>query len=355
MPLRQLDQRLKRRWAIRTADLVLVVASALTTASLALVVEDLLPKSEPDALFDWKRGVGLALAVSSVLGSLSWRARARRANGTLFYVQMLDENMADQRLDALDKAAKKRLSRRSITRWLDLEGCMSDGVIDVVEPCQEAGYALEELVNNDRDDTANTVAPNALWPMAVALGMHLPADSQLKVTELPIGKGRDQEFQLKGDAKIADLFVHNQELDEPTGYRVGIWLAFTPARKDFSVDGFRQFGVRTAYTVTEDGVDPADGIDRRFGDEELPRTAAGITEKLLEIKEKHQDTEVVVVAMISKAVAIAVGWQLAQREKASLRNTHLMHFDWIRETYVPMRVRRSQPTTSPVVEGSVRS
>lgn len=354
MPLRQLGRGLKRSWATRLADLLLVLASALTTASLALVVEDLAPKSDPDALFDWKRGGWLGSAVVLVLVSLFWRAKARRANGTLFYVQMLDENMADGRLDALDKAAKKRLARRTITRWLDLEGYMSNGVIDVVKPCQEAGYALEELVNNDRDDTANTIAPNALWPMAVALGMHLPADSELKVTELPIGKRRDQQFPLKESAKTAELYMAETELDEPTGDRVGVWLAFTPARKRFSVDGFRQFGVRTAYTVTEDNVDPADGIDRRFGDEELPRIAAGITEKLLEIKEKHQDTEVVVVAMMTKAVTIAVGWQLAQRKEASLRNTHLMHFDGNRRAYVPMRVRQSQPTTSPVVEGSVR-
>lgn len=355
MALRQLGQRLKRNRAIRTADFFLVVASALTTASLALVVEDLLPKSDEDALFDWKRGVGLALAVGSVLGSLFWRSRARRATGTLFYVQMLDEGMADRRLDALDKAANKRLSRRSITRWLDLEGAASHGVVDVVDACHEAGCALEELVNNDREDTANTVAPNALWPMAVALGMHLPADETLKVTELPTGRGQDQEFRLTGDAKSPDLFVVDDNLDEPTGDRVGIWLAFTPARKHFSVDGFRQFGVRIAYTVTWDGVDPADGTDRHYEDEELPRLAAGITAKFLELKKQHPNTEVVVVAMITKAVAIAVGWQLAQQEDVSLRNTHLMHFDGNRRGYVPMRVRPSQPTTSPVVEGSVRS
>lgn len=350
MPLRQLGQRLKRNRAIRTADFFLVVASALTTASLALVVEDLLPKSDPDALFDWKRGVGLGFAVGSVLVSVFWRARARRATGTLFYVQMLDEGMADQRLEALDEAAKKRLSRRSITRWLDLEGATSHGVIDVVEACQEAGCALEELVNNDRDDTANTVAPNALWPMAVALGMHLPADETLKVTELPTGKGLDQEFLLRANTKPAQLSVVDEELDEPTGGRVGIWLAFTRARKHFSADGFRQFGVRTAYTVTWDGVDPADGTDRHYEDEELPQLAAGITAKLLELKAKHPDTEVVVVAMMTKAVAIAVGWHLAQAEEGFFRNTHLMHFDGRHRAYVPMRVRPSQPTTSPVVD-----
>lgn len=355
MPLRQLGQRLKRNRAIRTADFVLVVASALTTASLALVVEDLLPKSDPDALFDWKRGVGFGVAVGLVLLSVFWRAQARRATATLFYVQMLDEGMADRRLKALHEATKKRLSRRSITRWLDLESCTSRGVVDVVDPCQEAGCALEELVNNDRDDTANTVAPNALWPMAVALGMHLPADGTLKVTELPIGNGHDQEFRLKGDAASAELFVVGEDLDEPTGNRVGVWLAFTPARKHFSVDGFRQFGVRTAYTVTWDGVDPAVGTARHYRDEELPRLAAGITAKLLDLKAQHPNTEIVVVAMIPKAVAIAVGWHLAQAEKGFFRNAHLMHFDDNRQGYVPMRVRPSQPTTSPVVDEISRS
>lgn len=374
MPLRHLGQRLKRNRAIRTANGVLVGASALTTASLALVVEDLFAKPDPGALFVGSRWGVLVFAVGVVVLAVRWRAMAQRSTGTLFYVQMLDEGMADQRLEALKVAAKKHLSRRSITRWLDLDGSTSQGVIDVHASCQEVGTALEELLNNDRDDTANTIAPNALWPMALALGMHLPADRPLQVTELPPPRregedriapaGRplqdtepsressdnDQEFSLQRDPSPSELFVTREELDDPTGERIGVWLAFTGMRKDFDVQWFRRFGVATAYTVTWDGVDPAVGVDRHYKDHELRRIAAGVAATLAELKCKHSNGELVVVAMIPKTVALAAGWHLAQHNGSVFRRTHLMNYDPRQRRYVPMRVRPSQPTTTPVVD-----
>lgn len=353
VPFTQLSQRFKNNRAVRTANVVLVIASALTTASLALVTQDLLPKPDPDARIVGWRWLVFAVAVVLVCGSVYWRTNAQRSTGTLFYVQMLDEGMADQRLQALRTAAKKQLARRSITRWLDLRGGTVNGVIDVHPQCQEAGTALEELVNNDRDDTAYTVAPNALWPMAMALGTHLPAGDQLKVTELPDGTGVEQEtFRLRTETKPAELYVEHAELDGATGDRVGVWLAFTPAKKDFDADWFRAFGVSTAYTMTWDGVDPAEGSVVRYQRDELERLAAGIAKTLAELKRTHKDSEFVVIAMIPKAVALAVGWHLAQHDCAFFRDTHLMHFDRDYKDhsnygYFPMRVRGSQPSTTP--------
>ncbi|MCC5698623.1 hypothetical protein LH612_36370, partial [Klebsiella pneumoniae] len=63
----------------------------------------------------------------------------------------------------IDGAAQnRRMSTYSVVRWVDLGKCTRDGVIDVVEPCREVGAALEEAINNDRDDTGYTVAPNML-------------------------------------------------------------------------------------------------------------------------------------------------------------------------------------------------
>lgn len=84
MPLRHLGQRLKRNRAIRTANGVLVGASALTTASLALVVEDLFAKPDPGALFVMSRWGVLAFAVGVVVLAVRWRAKAQRSTGTLF-------------------------------------------------------------------------------------------------------------------------------------------------------------------------------------------------------------------------------------------------------------------------------
>lgn len=346
-------QRLKRNRAIRTVNVALVVASALTTASLGAVLQDALAKPGQHAEFLWQRWLVLLVSLGCVVLAVAWRARAKRSTGTLFYVQLLDESMQDKRIDALNQAAKQQLSRRSLTRWLDLDGCIVNGVVDVHESCQEAGKALEGLVNLDRDDTATSLAPNALWPMAIALGMDVPAgdpagSDALKVLELRDDhKGaRDEEFRLKRDEEPMKLTVRSQEV-AASGERVGLWLAFTEARRAFDIRKFRDFGVHTAHRVSWDDFDPAaPEAAPRYTGEQMRCMAPAIAQKIAALGKP--DREVVVVAMIPKTVALAVGWHLAQTEGASLAHTHLMYYHGRKHRYFPMRVRPSQPSTPPV-------
>lgn len=351
--LRTLKQRMQRNRAIRTANVVVLVASALTTASLGSVLQDALPKPGHHREFVWYRWLFLCVALGLLVFAVWWRSWAKRATGTLFYVQLLDESMEDKRIKAVDKAAEQHLSRRTISRWLHLDGCLVNGVLDVQESCHGAGKALEDLINLDEDDTATSLAPNALWPMALALGMDVPAgapagSNEVKVVEIADDHegARDEEFSLKRDEDPMDLTVRIEEVAS-SGTRDGLWLAFTEARRNFRLEQFRQFGVRTARRVSCDDFDPgAPEKPPRYTGEDMRRMAPALAQKIAALGKSGR--ELVVVAMIPKSVALAIGWHLAQIEGASLTRTHLMHFDGRKRQYFPMRVRASQPSTSPV-------
>jgi hypothetical protein len=80
--------------------------------------------------------------------------------------------------------------------------------------------------------------------------------------------------------------------------------------------------------------------------EEMPDTLADL---LVTIKKATASRELVVVAMIPKTVAFALGRLLARADCRFFTGTHLMHYDQDNRQYEPMRVRESQPTHSPVV------
>lgn len=352
---KRVQQWFVRNRAIRTAQVLLVVASACTTASLGMVLQDALAKPGHPPAFLWYRWLALVLGLGGVVLFVGWRTRAQRLTGTLFYVQMLDESMTDRRITALHEAAKNRLARRSITRWLDLDGCRVNGVIDVHTSCHEAGAALEERMNIDRDDTANTVVPNALWPIALSLGMNIPVggpdNESVTVLELPDEDpdAGEEEFRLEQVEVPEGAPLVPEDLSGAAGGRIGVWLAFTKRRKHFTVEKFRQFGVSTAYTVWPEtfGIN-VDMEKPRYDAEALKILASGAARELAALKQRHRGREFVIVAMISKSVALAVGWHLAQMEVDFFRNTHLMNYDQKLQRLITMRVRPSQPLTAPV-------
>ncbi|WP_282772359.1 hypothetical protein [Saccharomonospora viridis] len=330
------------------SNMLIVVSAAVLTAVLALVVEDLIPKpdeGEPE-IVPLRAGILLGTLVL-LLGALMWRTAVHDKRGTLFYVQILNEGMANLHKEPLDAARAEHLSLRTVTRWVDVTSRRRNGVIDAVEPCHEVGRALEDNVNTDRDDTGYTVAPNLLWPTALAVGAHLPHSDTLRLLELG-HKSNHIEFPLDSPG-MGKLKSESHPVPEPKGDRVGVWLALTAKAKEYDVDMFAQFGVSTVHVVTYGGKLPGrDGYQPQFDRDDLASFGADAAEILRRIKAEAGSKELVVIAMVPKTTALAIGWQLSQEaEDPFFPRTHLMFWDEGTQSYVPMRVWESQPTTPP--------
>jgi len=324
----------------------IVVLATILTAGLALVIEDMLPKQDPADRFVPIRLILVVGTFALLLLALRTRSVVHRTTGTLFHVQLLDESMEDLRREALNSAIMRKMSVRSVTRWVDLEHCRRNGVIDVVDVCCEVGAELERSINSDRDDTGYTVVPNVLWPMALAIGGYLPPVHDLAILELPTDGGAAQEMPLVPDIPLR-LSVPSVDLDGKTRTgRVGVWLAFGPAAARFTIDRFAESGVSTAYPISVEGW-PGKGAPPQLDATQLAALGPALADHLTRIKKDCGGRELVIVAMIPKTAALALGWHLAHARCRFFHGTHLMYYDEQSKTYVPVRVKASQPLESP--------
>lgn len=330
------------------SNTLVVVSAAVLTAALGLVVEDAIPKGDDGAPEIVPLRAALLLGMLVVLlVALAWRTVVHDTRGTLFYVQILDEGMDNRHTKPLRAAEAEHMSLRTVTRWIDLASRRRGDVVDVVEPCHEVGRALEEGINTDRDDTGYTVAPNLLWPMSLAVGAYLPHGDSLRLLEL--GRACDDVDFLLNSPGAGKLHSQPRTVPEAKGDRVGVWLALTESARYCDVTEFARFGVSTVHVITYDGKLPGrDGYWPQFDRDDLASLGADAAEKLRDIKAETASRELVVIAMVPKTTALAIGWQLSQLEKCPFfHSTHLMTYDLKTKAYVPMRVRESQPTTPP--------
>ncbi|MBE9375298.1 hypothetical protein IQ251_12670 [Saccharopolyspora sp. HNM0983] len=372
--------RVLRQRPVIAADFAIVVCAAVITACLSLLVEDVLPAEGDARQFVLSRWLVFGGAFLALLVFLIVRSRLRETRGTLFYVQVLDEGMRNTHHDAVRAATRTRMGTRSLTRWVDMRTTADDSVLDLVETSEAVGRDLEDAINSDREDTGYALASNLFWFMGLSVGAALPHDKGIVLVELlpqpkrPAANGEtpagnritrrlrrkrrrgsesvptETSFPLESGEGTGAIQRAEKPLANPTGDRVGIWVALTKAAGKFSVDKFEQFGVSTVHQVTYNGVLP--GLDAPAPDysaADMSLMGRDIAEALAAIKTDSGDRELVVVAMMPKAVALSAGWHLAQRAVPFFRGTYLMHCDTVHRNaeYVPARVRASQPTGVP--------
>lgn len=335
--------------AVRIVTIVVIVLGAIVTGAVSLILEDILPKTNPEELFVISRWVFLGASLLLVTLAVWLRYEVRSYSGTLFSVQVLDEGVADRLneggMDFRLAANRRYMQLRSIRRWVDYEQEIHQGVIDLQELCHEIGVTLEVLINTAADEDRQTIAPNMPWPMAMAVGAYLPARQfNMHVLELPRQEnGREHEFPLRYSEEVDTVPSTKQvhQLSGVHGNRVGVLFTLDRNVDPADLDGFRPFGTATVYTV-EISSSSVNGEDSaHYVEPALESCGRMIAEELTAIKERHADEELVVSALISPAVALSVGWHLTQHARRLYRGTHLLYFDGDR--FVPMRVRPSQP------------
>ncbi|MBK0869636.1 hypothetical protein INP57_22740 [Saccharopolyspora sp. HNM0986] len=338
---------------VALADSATAIAVALVTASLALLVEDLLPKPGERYEPSWPRVSFFAVVLVLVVVGRYVRRKAREAAGTLVSIQVLDEGMADRtRGENSRTAAQKRtMSIRTVHRWPDLAASTVDGVIDVAALCAEVGRTAELLINTAQDNERIAVAPNLLWPMALGVGGYLPlAEFDTCFVELSTQDRRESEEFVPGRSTLeglSDIDLAPSELAEPTGNRIGVAVTLTQdVHAGTSEARLRDFGVRTVHHIVRPaGVGTAEMVNGRpqihFSGAELHVLASVVAAGLAKIKQSCGERELVVTAQMPKTVALAAGWYLAQLGLNFYRGTYLLHYTPQDDVSSPMRVKES--------------
>lgn len=346
--------RIRSQIPIASANLMLAIAVALTTAVLGLVVQDLLPTQGSPHLYP-DRVALLTVTLILLVAAIVWRSTVHRSTGTLFYVRVLDDEMPDWHQLPLAVAARSRMSLKSITRWVDLAAHTRDGVIDTVDTCHEVASALEAVINGDRDDTAYTIAPNLLWPAALAVGAELPIVDNLNLLELPGNptttgtRARTLSFRLTSgggpaDSIKAERIEHPSESDAP----IGLILAFAPAAVHMTPEKvFAGQRISACHRLTPSCFNHIDDLARTpLTAEQIAALAFPLAQAISAIQVDPKRRAVVIAAAMPKTLAMALGWHLAQGTTRFFANTYLLHYHRA-DTYVPIRVHHAQPTGPP--------
>jgi hypothetical protein len=337
-----------RRWAGGQqrvlADIGVAVLVSASAAMAGLVLDNALPVGATPMSFPGRRWAVMILLLVGLISSVIYRRRVYQRTGTLYSLSFLDETMPDYHEAAQDDAAHNHMAVRLLGRRVDVLGLERDGVVDVVQPRQELSRALESAMNQDRDDTGYAVAPNLLWPAALAVGASLTRTNRMRFLEY--GE-TTTELQLRD--KTPDRVANQTEPDyvvaDATGDRRGVLLSFTRAASKFDIDRrCREFGVSELVLV---GQQPH-FQGGRLTSLELGRLADDLAGHLADIKGTTDDRELVVVAFLPKTVALLTGWYLSRQRVRFFAGTHLMHFVESEDRFVALRVHPSQPTTFPI-------
>ncbi len=360
---------LRRRsewWArnrVLVASVLAAAALALVTAVLALVVEDLLPAPGTPRRWSGWRFLALAGAFLVLVLALRWRGREYHRSGTLFYARVLDEGMPDYHEKVREAAGRRRIAARTVTDWVDVGQRTATGVVDAVGISVTSAATLALLMNTDRTDTGNILAPNMLWPVALSVGYRLPAGSELRLLELGAGDPADTsaaaEIEWPVPPELAEAGTAVRTLTRFPGVvtsptdganRLGLMLAFAPAAQRMHPEVFfAEYGVRE-YVVLQ----PADVSEDRhelkpgcFTGDRLAAFAAALPGEVAKVKRNAGGQELVVAAAMPKTLAVALGMGLSRIPIRVFAGTHLLHWDDATNSFVPFRVHPSQPETAP--------
>ncbi|MGI9000820.1 MAG: hypothetical protein ACR2GH_04065 [Pseudonocardia sp.] len=352
------DRNPQRRGRVRSplaplvrANFVVVVMATAVIAVVSLVAEDLLRRIPADGdLVIWYRSAVLVGMLGLLLIALRYWGTVHRATGTLFHVQVLDEQERDLRAAGRAAAERRRMVLRSVTRWVDLaQRTNEQGAVELADVCRDVSDILEAQVNADQIDTGYTLAPAMAWPVAIAIGAQLPLPGTLRLLELPDGDG-DPSSLIELDHAARPVVVECLTFGSwtPNG-RIGVWIAAAPDAQELEPKRWAGLGVTSAFRIT---LDPGLPDDPVLSDEDVAGLGAAIARELVVIKRRHRDRELVVVATMTTIVALATGCYLTQQECRFFHGTHLMHYDRDSDTYLPLRVKEAQPHHAPRAVGA---
>ncbi len=181
-----------------TRDVLITFIATATIALAGLVIEDALPRETDGKRVEfhfepWRVRLFL-LATFLLLLLVLIRATLSRRQGTLYYVRLLDEWMSDRHLDTVRGIANGYRDERTVTEHM--HAAPRAGVVDVADQLTSVSQRLEATMNEDEVGTGYHLAPNMIWPSALALGYHLNPRPSMTLLEMPPPKKSKDKISL---------------------------------------------------------------------------------------------------------------------------------------------------------------
>lgn len=85
------------------------------------------------------------------------------------------------------QARRRRLTLRSVTRWVDASASSGGRLVDLVAVCRETAAALEAMINADPGGSRRLLASDMMWPPALAVGAQCPSPPTSACWSWPAG------------------------------------------------------------------------------------------------------------------------------------------------------------------------
>lgn len=214
------------RRGVLTGSLSLI--GTVGVALAGIVLEDLLDGNAVDpltfALFALAVGLGLVL--------LGTRNSITHKRGTLYYVRLLQQSMTDTHGLGLTRRRKGYAETRSVTRWIDPRRSVGS-VIDLSPQVAQLSAELERCMNDDTSASGFHLAPNMLWPAALAVGYNIFWREEIDLVDLPAGlpsappnAGGDTRLDRAQKQDIDDTVVWrlDDQREEPELFNEPTWI-----------------------------------------------------------------------------------------------------------------------------------
>lgn len=244
----------------------------------------------------------------------------RQNRGTLYYVRALCYGMKDRHLDAVRSTVADHPDVRVVSRWLpepddhDRERAtvLLRGT-DVAGDISEMARDLQTTMNDDDIDTGFAVAPNLLWPMALALGYHSVLYPTTKLVEID----DYSDWVLDTNTSTGEP---SMALAGPQSCKDGALLKVR-LRKDMTLPKAWRGHDSTFILALPEGTElilpkhkaaHAGAGAAMAPDLDPNRVASTIAAGIIEALTRTTGS-VVMVATLPKSVAFAIGWRLGQK------------------------------------------
>lgn len=302
------------RWPLIVS--IVSLAAIVFAAVLGLLIESWVPDTP------WWRAAAVAISLALVIGLYFWRDHLARTGGTLYYVRLLFPSMSDWREQAAADKRRRMQDVRIIQRWIVAEP--ADGGLDIADGVADIGAVLEAEMNSDSDSTGFHLAPNMLFPAALALGYDMQVRPGFRFDELDSREDEQRSWLFAPTREeIARGGLSRTGFDLPGSIRVGedagdgpvLMTVSLTQRPDLSPVNWR-IGSHVAVGVFRDGV----ALPVELGDRPRPKDATRrvhpmdamlvVRKAIRDAIHDHPGRQVLLNARMSKVTALGVGWLL---------------------------------------------
>lgn len=253
----------KRHWVFYPipkglAPWTLVISGTAAAAFAGLVAEDLFPSDDRAPEWNLPRLTVLAVAVLIAIWATWSLSTHRQRRGTLYYLRLQNETSVDLHRGTVNRAVKDYLGFRSVGGWCDPR----TATVDLRRTVAGMSEELERAMNDDADDSGFDIAPNVVFPAALALGFEWIPPRNVTLREFnPRGdKPAVQSFQWRlGCANASGMGCSNGrrrhrathfDISRTAGYRLrarttstteataarSVWLEYWLSNTDWTVE-----------------------------------------------------------------------------------------------------------------------